>query len=188
MREAADPVPRRLLYFFNYPRPGECRLRMHMTMKLRIWAFRPRVYGLAASVFFVSYAIFQIPATVFPGTDGGPARGRHHHGGLGPGVRRHRFCYRAAGRLLHRALSSGRGGGGVLSRHHPLSDLLVSQRIPLPASLRPFSWPLFRCPRPSGAPLSGLLLGLGGRPAGCGAGNGCSWSRGCPPARSLSRC
>jgi ACS family tartrate transporter-like MFS transporter len=52
-----------LLYFFNYldrVNVGFAGLTMNRDL-----GFSPSVYGLAASVFFVSYAMFQIPATMF---------------------------------------------------------------------------------------------------------------------------
>jgi len=52
-----------LLYFFNYldrVNVGFAALTMNRDL-----GFSPSVYGLAASVFFVSYAMFQIPATMF---------------------------------------------------------------------------------------------------------------------------
>jgi MFS transporter, ACS family, tartrate transporter len=52
-----------LLYFFNYldrVNVGFAALTMNRDL-----GFSPSVYGLAASVFFVSYALFQIPATMF---------------------------------------------------------------------------------------------------------------------------
>ena len=52
-----------LLYFFNYldrVNVGFAGLTMNRDL-----GFSPSVYGLAASVFFVSYALFQIPATMF---------------------------------------------------------------------------------------------------------------------------
>ncbi len=52
-----------LLYFFNYldrVNVGFAGLTMNRDL-----GFSPSVYGLAASIFFVSYAIFQIPATMF---------------------------------------------------------------------------------------------------------------------------
>ena len=52
-----------LLYFFNYldrVNVGFAALTMNRDL-----GFSPSVYGLAASIFFVSYAMFQIPATMF---------------------------------------------------------------------------------------------------------------------------
>jgi ACS family tartrate transporter-like MFS transporter len=52
-----------LLYFFNYldrVNVGFAALTMNRDL-----GFSPSVYGLAASVFFISYALFQIPATMF---------------------------------------------------------------------------------------------------------------------------
>jgi ACS family tartrate transporter-like MFS transporter len=52
-----------LLYFFNYldrVNVGFAGLTMNRDL-----GFSPSVYGLAASMFFVSYAMFQIPATMF---------------------------------------------------------------------------------------------------------------------------
>lgn len=52
-----------LLYFFNYldrVNVGFAALTMNRDL-----GFSPSVYGLAASIFFVSYALFQIPATMF---------------------------------------------------------------------------------------------------------------------------
>jgi ACS family tartrate transporter-like MFS transporter len=52
-----------VLYFVNYldrVNVGFAALTMNRDL-----GFSPSVYGLAASIFFVSYAIFQIPATVF---------------------------------------------------------------------------------------------------------------------------
>jgi ACS family tartrate transporter-like MFS transporter len=52
-----------LLYFFNYldrVNVGFAALTMNRDL-----GFSPSVYGLAASTFFVSYALFQIPATMF---------------------------------------------------------------------------------------------------------------------------
>src|SRR3954464_9536856 len=52
-----------LLYLFNYldrVNVGFAALTMNRDL-----GFSPSVYGLAASIFFVSYAIFQIPATMF---------------------------------------------------------------------------------------------------------------------------
>ena len=52
-----------LLYFANYldrVNVGFAALTMNRDL-----GFSPSVYGLAASVFFISYAMFQIPATLF---------------------------------------------------------------------------------------------------------------------------
>jgi ACS family tartrate transporter-like MFS transporter len=52
-----------LLYFFNYldrVNVGFAALTMNRDL-----GFSPSIYGLAASIFFVSYAMFQIPATMF---------------------------------------------------------------------------------------------------------------------------
>jgi ACS family tartrate transporter-like MFS transporter len=52
-----------LLYFFNYldrVNVGFAALTMNRDL-----GFSPSVYGLAASIFFVSYALFQVPATMF---------------------------------------------------------------------------------------------------------------------------
>jgi ACS family tartrate transporter-like MFS transporter len=52
-----------LLYFTNYldrVNVGFAALTMNRDL-----GFSPSVYGLAASVFFISYAMFQIPATLF---------------------------------------------------------------------------------------------------------------------------
>src|SRR5215475_6283459 len=52
-----------VLYFFNYldrVNVGFAALTMNRDL-----GFSPSVYGLAASIFFVSYAMFQIPATMF---------------------------------------------------------------------------------------------------------------------------
>src|SRR3954465_5871823 len=52
-----------LLYFANYldrVNVGFAALTMNRDL-----GFSPSIYGLAASVFFVSYALFQIPATIF---------------------------------------------------------------------------------------------------------------------------
>ena len=52
-----------LLYFFNYldrVNVGFAALTMNRDL-----GFSASVYGLAASIFFVSYAMFQIPATMF---------------------------------------------------------------------------------------------------------------------------
>src|SRR6478672_2353994 len=51
-----------LLYFFNYldrVNVGFAALTMNRDL-----GFSPSVYGLAASIFFLSYAMFQIPATM----------------------------------------------------------------------------------------------------------------------------
>src|ERR1700712_1793922 len=52
-----------LLYFVNYLDRVNVGFAA-LTMKKDL-GFSPSVYGLAASVFFVSYAMFQIPATLF---------------------------------------------------------------------------------------------------------------------------
>jgi ACS family tartrate transporter-like MFS transporter len=52
-----------LLYFANYldrVNVGFAALTMNRDL-----GFSPSIYGLAASVFFISYALFQIPATIF---------------------------------------------------------------------------------------------------------------------------
>ena len=52
-----------LLYFVNYldrVNVGFAALTMNKDL-----GFSPSVYGAAASIFFISYAIFQIPATLF---------------------------------------------------------------------------------------------------------------------------
>src|SRR3954471_19979813 len=52
-----------LLYFVNYldrVNVGFAALTMNRDL-----GFSPSIYGAAASVFFISYALFQIPATIF---------------------------------------------------------------------------------------------------------------------------
>ena len=70
-----------LLYFVNYldrVNVGFAALTMNRDL-----GFSPSVYGLAASIFFVSYALFQIPATMFLERIGARRAVCAHHGGLG---------------------------------------------------------------------------------------------------------
>src|SRR6266702_2380196 len=66
--------------------------------------FSPTVFGFGAGIFFVGYALFQVPANLILERTGANPDG-----------------------FLHRAFSPGCGGGRVWSRHAALSDLLVSK-------------------------------------------------------------
>ena len=80
MRGAADPVPDAAL-FRQLSRPGECRLRGpdHEPgpglFALGLWLCRQHLFHQLCAV--------PDPRHRPPGTDGSPARGLRHHGGLG---------------------------------------------------------------------------------------------------------
>ncbi len=97
------------------------------------------VYGFGAGVFFIGYFLFEVPSNLLLAKVGARrwiARIMISWGVLsscflftgaipwGPGRRRFRM-HRRAVHLLPVALPARRGGGGLLSRHRPLSHLLV---------------------------------------------------------------
>ena len=97
--------------------------------------FSPQVYGFAAGIFFLGYFLFEVPSNLMLQK-------------VGARLWMCRICVTwgflsmltafvtRAGQLLRPALSAGRGGGGALSRHGPLHDLLVS-RVDAGALYRP---------------------------------------------------
>ena len=85
----------------------------------------PAVFGFGAGIFFFGYFLFEVPSNIILDRVGariwiarvmitwGLVSARH-------GIRQRRD------ELLCAAFPARRGGGGLLPRHHPLSDLLVS--------------------------------------------------------------
>ena len=107
--------------------------------------FSPEVYGFGAGIFFWGYFLFEVPSNLMLEK-------------VGARLWMCRICVTWG--LLSMAdafvqdplsfsiaaLSAGRGGGGALSRHGPLHDLLVSRRRrgrgSSPCSWRGCRWPV----------------------------------------------
>jgi len=113
-----------LAYFFSYldrVNLGFAALTMNADLK-----FSPLVFAWGAGIFFIGYFIFEVPSNLALEKFGASRLDRPHHGDLGhhlgaDGDRQRRV------ELFRAALPAWRGRSRLLSRHHPLSDLLVSR-------------------------------------------------------------
>ena len=141
------------------------------------------MYGLGAGIFFLGYALFEVPSNMVL-----------HRIGARVWIARIMITWGIISGLMaaatgpdqlpRAALSAGRGRGRVLSRHHLLSHLLVSVRLSGTRHIDPVSSrsrSRMRSRRSSPAPFSRWTARLGSE-----AGNGCSSSRRSPRSCSPS--
>jgi hypothetical protein len=83
-------------------------------------------YGFGAGLFFIGYALFEVPSNMLLQSRRAPLADPHHvH--LGPGRRRH-GVHPERNPLLHPAFSAGRGRSRVLSRGDLLLHPLAARR------------------------------------------------------------
>src|SRR5450631_2538300 len=125
---AADPIHGPALYG-ELHRPDKCRFcGPHYEQGLEIFAHGVRVWRR-----HLLHRLLTIPSA--RQSDSRSDRGTElvflHHGGMGFAVRLERTGTNP-NQFLRGAISPGRGGSGVCSRHVSLSDLLVSEGPPCP--------------------------------------------------------
>ena len=82
------------------------------------------VFGTASGIFFIGYFGLQIPGALLVERWSARLLLANNPDHMGRANNTHRFCAHSAG-ALRRALPSGRGRGGILSRRHRLSFALV---------------------------------------------------------------
>ena len=88
--------------------------------------FSETVYGLGAGIFFIGYFLFEIPSNIILQRSGRASGSRASiTWGL---ISSCMMFVSSVAHVLCAALPAGRGRGGLLPRHHPVPDLLVSGR------------------------------------------------------------
>ncbi len=117
------------------------------------------VYGLGAGLFFIGYFIFEVPSNLLLQRIGARVWIARDHDRLGRDLGRHDVHEGHHG-VLCDAVLPGRGRGGLLPRHHPLPDLLVSL-APARRTIALFATGGLLA-GVVGSPVSGAVLGLSG--------------------------
>ena len=133
-RETMRRVTRRLIpllmisYFAAYldrVNVGFAALTMNKAL-----GFSAEIFGIGSGIFFVGYFLFEIPSNLILSKMGAQALDRADPSDLGHHLRgdclRHRRLV-----ILRHPVPAGTGRGGLLSRDHPLSHLVVSVILPL---------------------------------------------------------
>ena len=142
-------------------------------------------YGFGAGIFFLAYALCEIPEQSAAGEVRRAPLDRAHHDHLGPHLRRHDV---RAGRdeLLRHAVAARRAEAGFL----PGIVYYLSQWFPRPQRAKAVSWFMIGIPLSIvfGGPLSGWLLGFEGHLGPARLAVDVPRSRACPRCSWASSC
>ena len=140
--------------------------------------FSPAVFGFGAGIFFIGYALFEVPSNLILARVG--ARRWIGRIMVTWGIVSVAMMFvHECDELLRAALPAGRRRGRLPAGHPLLPRRVVSARASAPARCRG-SWSGSRCRRCSAGRSPVLLLGLDGIARARAAGSGCSCIEGLP--------